>query len=116
MSNLYKVISDRFLQSPDLSSWRRPLSSGHTPACIQAVANWLASLGLPPGARVTAVVAVVVPEPEKMVDVAAMRSLLKDRLANYKLPKQIHLMAELPRNTMGKVQKNVLRDQFSLRA
>jgi len=49
-------------------------------------------------------------------DVAAMRSLLKERLANDKLPKQTHLMAELPRNTMGKVQKNVLRDQFSLRA
>jgi len=75
-----------------------------------------AVIGVPHPEFGEAVVAVVVPEPEKMLDVAAMRSLLKDRLANYKLPKQTHLMVELPRNAMGKVQKNVLRDQFSLRA
>ncbi len=35
---------------------------------------------------------------------------LKERLANYKLPKRVLFAAELPRNTMGKVQKQVLRD------
>jgi malonyl-CoA/methylmalonyl-CoA synthetase len=34
---------------------------------------------------------------------------VRSRLARYKLPKRILLVAELPRNTMGKVQKNVLR-------
>jgi len=34
---------------------------------------------------------------------------VRSRLARYKLPKRILLMSELPRNTMGKVQKNVLR-------
>lgn len=34
-------------------------------------------------------------------------------LASFKRPKQIHFVGELPRNTMGKVQKNLLRDQFS---
>ncbi len=38
---------------------------------------------------------------------------LKQRLAGYKCPKRILFVAELPRNTMGKVQKNVLRDQHA---
>ena len=36
---------------------------------------------------------------------------LKSRLANFKIPKRCFVVDELPRNTMGKVQKNVLRDQ-----
>jgi malonyl-CoA/methylmalonyl-CoA synthetase len=39
----------------------------------------------------------------------AVRAALKDALAAYKVPKQIVFTAALPRNTMGKVQKNVLR-------
>ena len=38
---------------------------------------------------------------------------LKQRLAGYKCPKRVLFVAELPRNTMGKVQKNVLRDQYA---
>jgi len=38
-----------------------------------------------------------------------MLDAVRSRLARYKLPKRILLMSELPRNTMGKVQKNVLR-------
>jgi len=37
---------------------------------------------------------------------------LKCQLANYKVPKHIHFVSELPRNAMGKVMKNVLRDLF----
>ncbi|MFO7484321.1 malonate--CoA ligase [Oceanibaculum nanhaiense] len=37
---------------------------------------------------------------------------LKARLAGYKVPKQMFVVAELPRNSMGKVQKNLLRDQY----
>ena len=59
-----------------------------------------------------AVVAVVVPGPGQTLDVQAMTATLKAQLANYKVPKQIHLAVELPRNTMGKVQKNVLREQY----
>ena len=36
---------------------------------------------------------------------------LAKRLADFKLPKRVNFVASLPRNTMGKVQKNVLRDQ-----
>ena len=37
---------------------------------------------------------------------------LKGRLAGYKVPKQVFFVSELPRNSMGKVQKNLLRDQY----
>ena len=41
-----------------------------------------------------------------------MISWLKVDLANFKVAKKVHFVKSLPRNTMGKVQKNVLREQF----
>jgi malonyl-CoA/methylmalonyl-CoA synthetase len=38
---------------------------------------------------------------------------MKDEIAPFKVPKRVHVIAELPRNAMGKVQKNVLRERFS---
>ena len=38
---------------------------------------------------------------------------LKTQLANFKVPKRIHFVSDLPRNAMGKVQKNILRQQLS---
>ena len=38
---------------------------------------------------------------------------IKDKLANFKVPKWVYLVDELPRNAMGKVQKNVLRKAYS---
>ena len=37
---------------------------------------------------------------------------LRHALANFKLPKRVHFVKELPRNTMGKVQKNLLRERY----
>lgn len=56
-------------------------------------------------------VALVVPKPGASLDDAAVLQALKSRIANFKVPKRVFVMNELPRNTMGKVQKNVLRDQ-----
>ena len=51
------------------------------------------------------------------LDPAALLQALKAQLANFKVPKQCVVLPELPRNAMGKVQKNVLRDQaLSLRS
>src|SRR5205085_7222893 len=59
-----------------------------------------------------AVVAVVVPEPGATPPTeAAIVASLRASLANFKVPKRIYLVDELPRNTMGKVQKNVLRER-----
>ncbi len=38
---------------------------------------------------------------------------VRSELANFKVPKRVHFVDELPRNTMGKVQKNILRGRFS---
>lgn len=37
---------------------------------------------------------------------------LSERLARYKLPKRVLFVDELPRNSMGKVQKNILRERY----
>lgn len=56
-------------------------------------------------------VAVVIARPGPEPDPQALINALKARLANYKIPKRCFVVPELPRNTMGKVQKNLLRDQ-----
>jgi malonyl-CoA/methylmalonyl-CoA synthetase len=43
---------------------------------------------------------------------AAVVAHLKTQLANYKVPKRVHFLSALPRNAMGKVQKNLLREQL----
>lgn len=59
-----------------------------------------------------AVVAVVVPQPGVTLDPIAIQRHLKESIANFKVPKQVHIVSELPRNTMGKVQKNALRERY----
>jgi malonyl-CoA/methylmalonyl-CoA synthetase len=70
-----------------------------------------AVIGVPHPDFGEAVVAVVVAKPGAQVDGAALVADLKGRIANFKVPKQVFVDAELPRNQMGKVQKNVLRDR-----
>jgi malonyl-CoA/methylmalonyl-CoA synthetase len=57
-------------------------------------------------------VAVVIPKPGAQVQPEAIVATLKARLANFKIPKQCFVVEELPRNTMGKVQKNLLRERY----
>ncbi|WP_048306747.1 malonyl-CoA synthase [Halomonas sp. PR-M31] len=58
------------------------------------------------------VTAVVVAQPEAQIDEAMVLTFLDGRLARYKQPKRVVFADSLPRNTMGKVQKNQLREQF----
>lgn len=57
-------------------------------------------------------VAVVIAKPGAQIEAAQVIATLKSQLANFKIPKQCFVVAELPRNTMGKVQKNLLREQY----
>jgi len=57
-------------------------------------------------------VAVVVPKAGHQVDGAQVVATLKGMLANFKVPKRCVVVDSLPRNAMGKVQKNLLRDQY----
>ena len=59
-----------------------------------------------------AVTAVVVAKPGATLDPGAMIGAIKARIANYKVPKKIFVVSSLPRNAMGKVQKNLLREQY----
>jgi malonyl-CoA/methylmalonyl-CoA synthetase len=71
-----------------------------------------AVIGVPHADFGEAVVAVVVMRDGATLSEAALIDMLKTRIANFKVPKRVHFVAELPRNTMGKVQKNVLREQL----
>jgi malonyl-CoA/methylmalonyl-CoA synthetase len=57
-------------------------------------------------------VAVVVPKPDGMLHPDAILAQLKATVANFKIPKRCYVVPELPRNAMGKVQKNRLRDEY----
>ncbi|HCX82769.1 MAG: malonyl-CoA synthase [Curvibacter sp. RIFCSPHIGHO2_12_FULL_63_18] len=57
-------------------------------------------------------VAVIVPLAGATVDPQQVIATLKSMLANFKVPKRCVVVAELPRNAMGKVQKNLLREQY----
>jgi malonyl-CoA/methylmalonyl-CoA synthetase len=59
------------------------------------------------------VTAVVVRSKEAEVDEKVILAALDGRLAKFKLPKRVVFVDELPRNTMGKVQKNVLREKYA---
>jgi malonyl-CoA/methylmalonyl-CoA synthetase len=58
------------------------------------------------------VTAVVVKDGRVAVSEKSILQALEQRLAKFKLPKRLIFADELPRNTMGKLQKNVLRDQY----
>ena len=58
------------------------------------------------------VVALLVAQGDAVPDIDAIRQEVAGRLANFKRPKEYIVIHELPRNTMGKVQKNLLRDTF----
>jgi malonyl-CoA/methylmalonyl-CoA synthetase len=82
---------------------------------IDALAGVVESavIGLPHPDFGEAVAAVVVgsrdapPAPEAIVDA------LRARIANFKVPKRVWVVDELPRNAMGKVQKNLLRERYA---
>jgi malonyl-CoA/methylmalonyl-CoA synthetase len=74
-----------------------------------------AVVGIPHPDFGEAVLAVLVPEPGRAPDLAAIDAALRANLARFKQPKALELVDALPRNTMGKVQKNELRNRFAER-
>ncbi|WP_108658363.1 malonate--CoA ligase [Acuticoccus kandeliae] len=71
-----------------------------------------AVVGLPHPDFGEGVVAVVVREKGSDIAEAAILAALKEALARFKQPKHVFFLDELPRNTMGKVQKAALRETF----
>jgi malonyl-CoA/methylmalonyl-CoA synthetase len=95
------------------------ISGGYNvyPAEVESVLNEMAGvaesavIGVPHPDFGEAVVAVAVAKPGAALDAAALVARIKERIANFKVPKQLFVVSELPRNAMGKVQKNLLREQ-----
>lgn len=77
---------------------------------IEGVAE-SAVIGVPHPDFGEGVVAVAVKSKDELTE-ADILEPLKKRLANYKLPKRVMFVESLPRNTMGKVQKNLLRESY----
>ena len=71
-----------------------------------------AVIGVPHPDLGEAVVAVIVTESGISLNHDSITDLLQNRIARFKHPKQIIFIDELPRNAMGKVQKNVLRESY----
>jgi malonyl-CoA/methylmalonyl-CoA synthetase len=72
-----------------------------------------AVIGLPHADFGEAVTAVVTARDGQKVDENVVRSELEQVLAKFKIPKRVLVKDALPRNAMGKVQKNALREEFS---
>jgi malonyl-CoA/methylmalonyl-CoA synthetase len=71
-----------------------------------------AVIGVPDTDFGEAVVAVVVAKAGHALTEASIIATLKADIASFKVPKRVHVVADLPRNAMGKVQKNVLRAEY----
>jgi len=71
-----------------------------------------AIVGLPHGDFGEAVTAFVVTKPAAALTEKTVLGALDGQLAKFKQPKRVIFLEQLPRNTMGKVQKNVLRQEF----
>ncbi len=69
-------------------------------------------IGLPHPDFGEAVTALVISETPGELNEASMLSALVDRLAKYKCPKKVLFVDEFPRNAMGKIQKNLLKQQY----
>ena len=97
------------------------ISGGYNvyPAEIEGYLNDMAGvaesavIGVPHPDFGEAGVAVVVGKAGSALDSAEMLAELKSKIANFKVPKRIFIVDDLPRNAMGKVQKNLLRQEHA---
>lgn len=72
-----------------------------------------AVIGVPHADFGEAVVAVIVPLAGATLAERDVIDVARTKLANFKVPKRVFLVGELPRNAMGKVQKNLLRERYA---
>jgi malonyl-CoA/methylmalonyl-CoA synthetase len=72
-----------------------------------------AVIGVPHADFGETVLGLIVPQPGETTDLDAIAEAAAASLARFKQPRKLILVDALPRNTMGKVQKNILRDEFA---
>ncbi len=71
-----------------------------------------AVIGVPHRDLGETVIGVIVAAPGQSPDLEAIMTAVRESLARFKHPRKLVIVPELPRNTMAKVQKNILREQF----
>lgn len=72
-----------------------------------------AVIGVPHPDYGETVLGVIVPKNDATPDIEKIMAAARQSLASFKLPRKLVVLEKLPRNTMGKVQKNILREQFA---
>ena len=70
-------------------------------------------IGVPHADFGEGVVAVLVEKSNEKIDSEGIAEALSATIAKFKQPKKYVVVSELPRNAMGKVQKNVMRDSYT---
>jgi malonyl-CoA/methylmalonyl-CoA synthetase len=96
------------------------ISGGYNvyPAEVEELLNQLpgvaesAVIGVPHPDFGEGVIAAITARPGEPPDTAALIAAMKTRIAAFKVPKHVFVLPDLPRNAMGKVQKNLLREQY----
>ena len=73
-----------------------------------------AVIGVPHGDFGETTIAIIVPFSGLQPDIEQIEKNIKKSIARYKHPSKIIKVTELPRNAMGKVQKNLLRNKYNL--
>ena len=107
-------ILERYGMSETLMNTSNPLEGAEVETAVGDLPDVadVAVIGAPHRDFGEGVIAVTVSKSGQTLDTNAVRSQLKDVLAGYKRPLLVVTTKELPRNAMGKIQKNVLRDEF----
>ncbi|WP_170770699.1 malonate--CoA ligase [Ruegeria lacuscaerulensis] len=72
-----------------------------------------AVFGVPDNDFGEAIIAALVIEPSVKLEADQIAETIRDKLSRFKHPRRYEFVSELPRNTMGKVQKNVLRERYA---
>ncbi|WP_282154294.1 malonate--CoA ligase [Ruegeria atlantica] len=72
-----------------------------------------AVFGIPDTEFGEAIIATLVAEPSAQLEMEQIAVTIRDKLSRFKHPRRYEIVPDLPRNTMGKVQKNVLREQYA---
>jgi acyl-CoA synthetase (AMP-forming)/AMP-acid ligase II len=73
----------------------------------------VAVVGLPHPRWIEAITAVATVQPGRTLDQAGLLAAVRQHLAGFKAPKAVIIVDELPKTSTGKIQKNVLRQQFA---
>lgn len=72
-----------------------------------------AVIGVPHPDFGEAVIAIVVADSDKIINEQVVIGIIKTQHASYKCPKKVFFINRLPKNALGKIQKNILRDRYS---